>query len=303
MNNNFSIIISLSLFLITISAGIYKYKLAKFLFIVGIIIYCCLIAFRSNSGSDTFIYQDIYEGNIDYSVFIEPGLIYLFKVGNFLDLSFNYFLIFQAIICFWSLLLMKRLSGYSSIIFYVIFFGLNIDFSTLRQSIALHFLIITTFYIKSFWPSIVFSSIHIGSIFSLFFRTNLKYQIITLGILLVTVSIFFQRYENHLNLYFYRSNNDWIMQTMAIIMYLMLKRYSNISIALIGFFSYFPIGFRLIAFMFPMLTPKYIFGRYDFIAAIMLLIISPVKLSSYSEQSISNDLEKSVVVHYENFFK
>ena len=119
----------------------------------------------------------------------------------------------------------------------------------------------------------------------------------------VVSTIIYERYVDVSYLYFQREDYSWVLQTAAIFLFLVAKGYGIINITVISILSYFPLGYRIIAFMIPMQVPRYVNGNRDIVIAMAILMVSPLKLYSYADQSIKNDEQRSVIIHYEDLLK
>lgn len=301
--NFFSIAVFSALVIVLLSSVVRHSNLSNAIFLSGSLVYCLLIALRGDSGSDTFLYKLFYEKQVDYLTFLEPGLPYIFEALSIIGLPFEGMLCLQAALCFYSLIILRKTSGSSAVIFYILFFGLNIDFSTLRQSIALHLIIISAYHVKNSLPAIFLSSIHFGALFSLLSRLSMRSFLLYLIPVSLVALFFIQRYLDLVNEYFIRDDYGWIMQTLAIMFFMYAKGYGFTSTCIAGAFSYIPIGYRLLAYIIPVMKPRVVNGRSDFIVALVLCLASPIKLYSFSSQSLQNDGDKSVVFYFNEYMK
>jgi len=134
-------------------------------------------------------------------------------------------------------------------------------------------------------------------------RVSAKKALIFIFPIAFVAYLFVSRYIEFYSLYLVRDNFNWIAQSLAIIFYMVFKGYGVVNVFFVALMSYVPIGYRLIAFVFPVLVPRHISGRYDIIVAMFIFLVSPIKLWSYSVQSIQNDGDNSIILHYDGFVK
>lgn len=266
----------------------------------AIIMYALLVAFRGESGSDTFVYKSLFDFPIYFITFPEPGLVLLFQLFNALGLTFDHVLLLQGFMVFVSLRLMSKKQGPLMVAFYIVLFGLNVDLSTLRQSFATHFVIIMLMGFNSRWVGSLAVAIHFSSLFS--FLTNLKNKKVYICLLLASPIIFayVNRYLQESPDSLGRDSYSWIPQLIFAIVFLWLQGLKFIWLLISAFLLYIPIGYRVMSYVIPFTNKKKINRWRHFAASFLLFIFSIVKVDSYSEQSKANDGSKSVVSYYED---
>lgn len=265
----------------------------------AILIYALLVAFRGESGSDTFLYKSLFDLPIYFITFPEPGLVLLFDIFNALGLTFDHILLLQGIMVFASLRLMSKKQGPLMVALYIVLFGLNVDMSTLRQSFATHFLIICIMGFNARWIASLAIAIHFSSLFS--FLTNLKNKKIYIYLILVSPIIFsyINRYMEQSPDSLGRDSLSWIPQLIFVIVFLWLQGLSALWLLISSFLLYIPVGYRVLSYVIPFTSQKRVQRWRHYAASFLLFLFAIVKVDSYCEQSKANDGNKSVVTHYE----
>ncbi|NVC65324.1 hypothetical protein FC652_19770, partial [Vibrio sp. 05-20-BW147] len=155
----------------------------------AILIYSLLIAFKGGSGSDTFLYERLYSSEFTFtSLFLTfsdvlfVSLMYIFKKNLLHFDTFNYL---NSILVFISLNLLAKRKSASLVVLYISLIGLNLDFSTMRQSYGMHVFSILYFSFSSFGLSFILSlGFHKSAIFSFISNLN-KYKLSLKSILLI----------------------------------------------------------------------------------------------------------------------
>ena len=293
-------------------SSFFKSKLIKFpLSFIGVAMYSFLVAFRGASGSDTFVYVYVYERiNTAFAYpFIEPGVKFLFGLMSYFDFSYDVVNMFQAILVFVSLTYLLLRKTPFVVVLYIFFIGLNVDFSTLRQSISLHvFVILIYFFRNQIIATVIAGLFHVSSIFSYVVKivgakiTFLK--LVVLSIFLVFFKfMFLDRYLTDGQDFIVRSDFGFLLQTFTLIFVMTLMGYSKRVLLSVFFISFIPIGYRLI-FFFLVLTPaeKPKVGFNKVILSFVLIFVVALKLYSFGIQSVENDGINSVVLFYDNYF-
>ncbi len=275
----------------------------------AILIYSLLIAFKGVSGSDTFFYERLYYSEFTFgSLFLTfsdvffISLMYVFKKASLNFDALNYL---NAILAFVSLNLLAKNKSASLVVLYISLIGLNLDFSTMRQSYGMHVFSILYFSYNSFFLSFVLSfGFHKSAIFS--FISKLKSHNLSLKGLLILLSfsfvfyfLFLQRYMSVGSSFLSRDGYGFIFQSLIVCSIMFLLRFDRKIIILTFFILYFPVGYRVLFFLFVMeysYLPKLKANQMTLI--VLLMVFSFAKVSSFSSQSISIDGKRSVVLHY-----
>lgn len=292
---------------------------------VAIFLYSALVAFKGEAGSDTYVYYQAYLNFSDsylsfknYSGFREPGfwfLNYLSSKANF-DFSFLNFL--NSIVIFFSLLLSLKKIGAISLLIYIPFVGLNVDFSTMRFSFALHVFVILYFYSGRVFLSAFFSGLFHSFGFLFFIPVVFKeYDFYKIkwyeflgggGMLLVGLlymyNEFVERYINEGEQFIFRDGAGFMFQTALIFAICIISRLKRRDSFMILFLSIVPVGFR-VAGVFILLstfrTPRKLINVIVLYFLVFFLYFA--KLYSFSIASFQIDGSRSVITHYGVFFK
>lgn len=285
----------------------FKEKCKLFFLLIGIVIYSILVAFKGYSGSDTIYYYHIFSENISYkdTAFYEPGFIFIKDLVKFFGGDFNYINYIQSFIVFLSLFLMARKQNVYIVCIYITLCGLTIDFSTLRQSFSLHLFTIVFFLFDNKAISTFISGFfHFSSIFSYvnkFFFVKLKRFIILIPFFLIFYFLFLRRYLDEGDEFIFRSGFSWLLLLVTYSFSFYLAGYRGRQLLFMSLLLYFPIGFRVIAYLLVVEKPKkemLLLNNKIFIF-LFLVVISWLKIHSYSLQSVKYDMERSVILHYE----
>jgi hypothetical protein len=191
--------------------------------------------------------------------------------------------------------------------FYILLFGINIDFSTLRQSIALHLAMILFRFMPLVLASLAASFFHLSALvipFASIRRIKLSYYHMIIPLVLAVPAVFFlTRYlsDSEGAAYLFRQDLSWSLQYAFILAFLILKKYSAPIIAVSFITALLPIGYRVFALIFPFATSPSVGKRSELYSSLLMLIFAVPKLVSYSHQSLSNDGINSVVLHFGSF--
>jgi len=290
-------------FILSICAVI-KTRQRKYLYTPAILIYCFLISTKGTSGSDGAIYFSYFNDQAALSTaFIEPGFYAISSVLHALDLPFDFINIIHAIIAFFSL---RNLSRKNPIItaIYIVFFGINIDFATIRQAFAFHIFSILLEsnrmpFAKKFSPFFA-ATFHLSAIATSVASLRAKKVFLILAPIFIGLGAYYiPRYLDYTE-YLVRSDANFILQ--AILVYALL--YSiNCSRKIIGLMVglfLIPIGFRFAVYALPFISDAK--SRNKYIAIFLILIAGTLKTSSFVEQSVKNDGEKGTVMHFQEMF-
>lgn len=309
--NLFFLVIILSCFILILSDFV-RIKLIRSSMCYGaILIYSLLIAFKGSSGSDTFFYERLYFSEftfsslfLNFSDVLFVSLMYIFKKGLLHFDTLNYL---NAILAFISLNLLAKSKSASLVVLYISLIGLNLDFSTMRQSYGMHVFSILYFSFNSFFLSFILSfGFHKSAIFSFISNLNkhklsFKSILLIFSFALVFYFIFLQRYMSVGASFLSRGGYGFIFQSLIVCGIMFLLRFDKKTIIITFVVLYFPVGYRVLFFIFVMdysCLPKLKFNQISLI--FLLIAFSFVKTSSFSSQSISIDGERSVVLHYMN---
>lgn len=265
---------------------------------IGIFVYSMTVASRGESGSDTFLYVALFEQPGLFRAFQEPAIPYLFEILRNINLSFQAVLVLQGILCFFSLYLIWKNSGARLVAFYIALFGVNIDFSTLRQSFGLHILVILALGFKHKYLPLLAVTFHVWTAagFAAFAKGKLA---IALSLGLGVVAFFYLRqYLDEGLSFLVREDSTWIVQAVFAIMFLHLEGVTTRWLMLAAVLLAVPIGYRVLACLFPFFPIKRVSPRLAIFSALLLLTFTYFKLSSFERQSLENDGDRSVVRHF-----
>lgn len=279
--------------------------LAAFL---SIFIYSYLIAVKGESGSDTFLYVDLFQkhGSTLTFSFIEPGIIWFFQGIN--QITSEYYIVnfFHSVLVGFSLWLLYKNKDPYVLVVYIIYIGINVDFSTLRQSISFHCFVLMWFLLKNqLIASLLASVFHVSAIFSYAYNlTNMKFRaplIILAGGLCVFIYYFFLiRYLEVGRDFIFRSDAVFFLQSLFLVLLLYLMGYKKKILFVIFILSAIPIGFRLV-FFYLVFCPSPLPNRLSnkLFLGFLLIVFLSVKLQSFTAQSIENDGERSTIRHFD----
>jgi hypothetical protein len=273
--------------------------------------YAILIGFRSNTGSDTFVYQNyFYDRSYPSANFVEPGVGFLFDVFNVFDVNFDMFIFFHGIIVFIGLLVLLRYKDCLFVAFYIVLIGINVDTSTLRQSLALHFFLISMFVFRHYAISTLIASLfHLSSISSFFSKiSSIRFSALSVSAIAIFSFIFYylflSRYLEVGQGFLFREGFSFIAQTLFVFMFVVISGYKVSIITFSTFLSIIPIGYRVIFFVLvtseSLLRPKNTINHL--LLVVVMILYSSVKISSFYYQSSFNDAERSVVQFFDRLF-
>lgn len=298
-----------------IIAGFIKTKILKNISIyLALSVYSFLVSFRSFSGSDTFVYLNIYNQiEIEHVYpFIEPGLKWVFGLMNFFDFPYDVVNYIQGSLVFISLCFLTKNKSPFVVVLYIAFIGINVDFSTLRQSLSVHIFIIFLWLFKNKLLSTIFSAMfHLSAIFSFIANVvNVKlsiWKVVALVCVAIVLKLLFlDRYLAVGQDFVFRTDLVFLIQSFTLIFLMFLMGYDKKSLAYVFIISFVPIGYRLILF-FIVLSPidinrwsnKTLVGKL--LLSVLLMFFVSLKMYSFSVQSLANDGLNSVVLFYEKF--
>lgn len=292
-----------------IIAGFIKTKILKNISIyLALSVYSFLVSFRSFSGSDTFVYLNIYNQiEIEHVYpFIEPGLKWVFGLMNFFDFPYDVVNYIQGSLVFISLCFLTKNKSPFVVVLYIAFIGINVDFSTLRQSLSVHIFIIFLWLFKNKLLSTIFSAMfHLSAIFSFIANVvNVKlsiWKVVALVCVAIVLKLLFlDRYLAVGQDFVFRTDLVFLIQSFTLIFLMFLMGYDKKSLAYVFIISFVPIGYRLILF-FIVLSPidinrwsnKTLVGKL--LLSVLLMFFVSLKMYSFSVQSLANDGLNSVV--------
>ena len=300
-----------------IIAGFIKTKILKNISVyLALSVYSFLVSFRSFSGSDTFVYLNIYSQiEIEHVYpFIEPGLKWVFGLMHFFDFPYDVVNYIQGSLVFISLCFLTKNKSPFVVVLYIALIGINVDFSTLRQSLSVHIFIIFLWLFKNKLLSTIFSAMfHLSAIFSFIANVvNVKlsiWKVVALVCVAIVLKLLFlDRYLAVGQDFVFRTDLLFLIQSFALIFLMFLMGYDKKSLAYIFIISFVPIGYRLILF-FIVLSPidinrwsnKTLVGKL--LLSVLLMFFVSLKMYLFSVQSLANDGLNSVVLFYEKFNK
>lgn len=278
---------------------------------LGVFLYSSLVALRGTSGSDTFVYVYVYE-RINTSFlypFYEPGVKILFQLMSYLNFPYEFVNFFQAVLVFISLTYLVWNKSAFVVVLYIFFVGLNVDFSTLRQSISMHVFVVLIYSFRNqLFATVLAGLFHLASLFSYIVRISTTrinlFKLIVLFVFLVFFKfMFLDRYLSDGQSFIFRSDFGFLLQSLMLISVMTLMGYSRRVLLCVFFLSFIPIGYRLV-FFFLVLSPaeRPRVGLNKVVLSFVLLFVVALKLYSFSLQSIENDGVNSVVLFYDNYF-
>ena len=306
----FVIGLSLSvLFFIIFSYVISPYA-RRILLFFPVAFYSIFIAFQGSSGSDTFEYVRVYNNATDYLsfIFFEPAFYFYFSGLRYFDLSYEFVNYSHAFVVALSLYLIAVKRSPLLAALYVVYIGINVDFSTLRQSFGLH--VFSIFYLMSerFYLSVISSTLfHFSGIFALVLKVSninitIKYIII---LIFISVPFYFyiNRYLSNGMSFLIRDDFGFILQTLIILFLCYFMGYSKRILVIIAIISVIPIGYRMVFFLLivPHVNLTKVAANKVVVCCVLMLFLF-FKLNSFVIQSVSNDGENSIVTHYERMF-
>lgn len=307
----FSIVVFLVIFFLLIASFVSNRTYRFALSVPLCFFYSLLIGFRSNTGSDTFLYQNFfYDRSYPSANFVEPGVEVLFDTFNVFNSNFDMFIFFHGIIVFIGLLALLRYKDSLFVAFYIVLIGINVDTSTLRQSLALHFFMISVFIFRHYAISTVIASLfHLSSISSFFSKiSSIKFSVLSV-LAMATLSfafyyLFLSRYMEVGRDFLFRDGFSFLMQTLFVFLFVVLSGYKFPIIAFSTFLSIIPIGYRVIFFVLvtseSLLRPRNAINHL--LLVMMMILYSSVKVFSFYYQSSFNDAERSVVLFFDRLF-
>ncbi|WP_029828764.1 EpsG family protein [Vibrio parahaemolyticus] len=307
------------LFSSLISEGLYK----KILLFFGISIYCLLIAFKGQAGSDTDLYYIAYSNYAnDYKSFYmaggfsEIGFWLINYFGFFSGFSFVYVNIVSAIFVFFSLYLVGVKKNPLLLLFYIPFVGFNIDFSTIRFSIAFHcFVILFLLFDRPFFSSVISGFFHkFGFLFFSVNFINVSFKKLKgihyffFFIVLAPIGYYFytefiERYLAYGSQFVFRDGFSFLLQSFLVLFICCLARFPVKNSIAIFLISMIPVGFRICGILILVSDLKkssIIFNKV--ILYLILIFFFFAKLISFTNASLSIDGHKSIILHYSNFF-
>jgi len=291
-----------------LSNYIRSYETRFFFLLIPTIIYSSFIAFQGDSGSDTFEYIRVYNSFVNYEdfAFFEPGLYIYFSLLKFFNFEYELVNYGHALVVAMSLYLISIKRSPLLAALYIAYIGLNVDFSTLRQSFGIH--LFTIFYLMSskiYLSAFVSMLFHASGIFALVSKIlNIKFTFINLSVLfLISVLcyyLFLERYLLYGMGFLVREDFGFILQSIFLIFICYFMGYSRKILLMVALFSILPIGYRIVFFLLiiqDVKGPRIVFNKF-ILCGVLLLFIS-FKLNSFMVQSIKNDGERSIITHYE----
>lgn len=271
---------------------------------LALITYCLLIATKGKSGSDAHIYVPFFEEiNSNENIFLEPGLWFFFSTLKTLNLPFELVNITHALIVYYSLSKLSKNNLIAPAI-YITFFGISLDFSMLRQSIAFHlFNIIFRKNINLRLMAIAFSAtFHATTLVNAIAVTKKKYMLATFICLLPATAYYIYIYSDYQE-YLTRPDSKFIMQVLAVAFVYTLSGASKTITTVTALLFTLPIGFRIAVYALPYLGPLNISKISRLILATILISTCTLKTISFAEQSITNDGTDSTTLHFDHFFQ
>lgn len=307
---NFFLILILASCILLVLAEFVKGRLIKnFTRAVSILIYTSLIAFKGGSGADTSLYIRLFEHNLSFvEVFYSfSDFAFVLLFASLSDAGFSFYSLnyINAILAFFSLYYIATKKNGYLVVLYISFIGINVDFSTLRQSISIHVFSIVYFYFNSqFLAVIVAVGFHKSAIFAYLNKLKdkkiTKIQFFYLVLLLTFFYYFFLvRYLQYGTSFLYRDSYLFLFQSLIVCFFMYMLKFRGISIVFVFFLFFLPIGFRLIFFTLIMDRSSLPNVKFNKLAlGGLLLVFTLSKLYSFTSQSISINGDRSVVNHY-----
>lgn len=276
--------------------------------------YSVLVALKGGSGSDTFEYIRIYNSVLEVPYIIFPfkevgfyWLLVFLKSNGFSFDAVNYI---NAFLVFVSIFLLAVKRSPFLVVVYIAFVGINVDFSTIRQSYGIHLFSVFYLFSERMIISIVAGGMfHLSTVISIGIKV-LENRLTTSKILIaggvgtLLCVIFLERYLSQGMIFLVRSSPVFLLQSLVIAFLFYVLGYNKKVVACIFLISILPIGFRfLILFMVVIKFPnsKLKFMKRLGVSFCLLLVLS-FKLYSFSGQSIINDGERSTVLKFEELF-
>ncbi len=288
----------------------------RLLIIFSISLYSCLVAFQGVSGSDSHMYLRAFQSFSDtyeaFSVFgfSEPGFWLINKAAVSLSLDFSIINYVNAVVVFFSLYYISVKRSPFLTVLYIVIIGINVDFSTIRQSLGLHVFSIVYFVFKSQFSAVVVGMLLHKSVLLSYLvnlvnsRISLKIVVLAVIVLLFFNYFFLQRYLAQGPGFVFREGYVFILQTFIIVAVMALLGYSKKIIISVALLSVIPIGYRVIFFFLILNEVPYPVIRFNkLVLSCVLLCLMVAKVASFTRHSLENDLERSTILHYENYFK
>lgn len=261
--------------------------------------YCILIAFRGTSGSDTIVYAAVLNGSIPVTVFHEVGFQLLVHAIRSVNGGISSLEALQAIICFISLLHISRRNGGAFVALYISLFGINLDFSTMRESIALHLVSIIFMLTKrnSFFLATP-SLIHIPALSVLLNRKLSWVSQVFLAIAAIMAYSVIARYIEYGSEFLFRGSSAWVIQEVSILAVLWFMGFRFRFIFIASILLVIPVGYRALAYLYILQRPRASRKIYQQVAIIIVALISVAKVVSFERQSIIANGARSVALHF-----
>lgn len=274
-------------------------------------VYAFLIAFKGESGSDTYVYKDIFDNVLSSTYYSFPfkefGSYILFYGLRSFNFSFDYINYINAFFVFFSLILLALKRSPILVIIYIAFVGINVDFSTIRQSYAIH--IFTVFFLISdrLYVSMLsgllfhYSSIIVLAVDKLKNKLDVRKVLVFIVVLCVLLVIFLERYLISGMDFIVRKSPFFLLQSFIIALIFYVLGYNKKVACTVFFISFIPVGFRFLLFFMVVLPyPNKSFKLFNKVVLLsFLLLLLVFKLYSFSVQSIQNDQDRSIVTRYE----
>ena len=296
-----------SVFFFILLSFVRTYYIRNILLFFPVVLYTTLIAFQGESGSDTFEYVRIYNSFTDYNSFpfIEPGFALYFGTLSFFSVDYELVNYSHALVVAISLYLISIKRSPILVALYIIYIGINVDFSTLRQSFGFH--IFAIFYLvsnKLYLSAFTSMSFHFSGIFAVlskFIKIKLTLRTLTIlaVILVLTYFVFLQRYLLHGISFLIRDDFWFVFQTLIVLFVCYFMGYSRRVMIMICLFSIIPIGYRIVFFLLLIEQVQFTRIAIKIITCGVILLFLVIKLNSFTIQSINNDGKRSIITHYE----
>jgi hypothetical protein len=268
---------------------------------LAIFLYVLLIFFRGDKGADTQNYISLYVYDIK-TAFIEPGFYLLSQLVKSIYDDFTVVLALQSLLIFFSLNVLLKKTSPIILVFYISFFGLTFDLSTLRQSLAFHSFILLSYNFKNKFYSLFSVFFHLSSLFGyIICKLTSKFNLKILLIFITLAGFYIFTYINEAPQFINIEVKNLIQFFGVFIIHLLISA-SNTSKALTLLF-FLPIGFRLFAYnlLFDQ-SYKVVNNLRGLFAIAIIFVLSIIKILSFSMQSIELDLDSSPIYIWASLF-